>query len=88
MPSRAPSPEQSSHSDPDPFGAIDFALFGPAGPASNFPCNKKNPCGATPITARCQVLDQAPGEAETALVALWSLMRFLSLRLKPKAAAS
>ena len=50
MPSRAPSPEQSSHSDPDPFGAIDFALFGPAGPASNFPCNKKNPCGARSLT--------------------------------------
>ena len=29
----------------------------------------------------------APAEEETALVSLWSLMRFLSLRLKPKAAA-
>ena len=26
MQSRAPSPEQPSHSDPDQFGAIDFAL--------------------------------------------------------------
>ena len=42
---------------------------------------------ATLVTARCRVLDQAPGEVETALVPLWSLMRFLSLRLKPKAAA-
>ena len=32
-------------------------------------------------------MDQAPGEVETAPVPLWSLMRFLSLRLKPKAAA-
>ena len=39
------------------------------------------------VTARCLVLDQAPGGVETALVPLWSLMRFLSLRLKPKAAA-
>ena len=45
------------------------------------------PYDATPVTARCQVLDQAPGEVETALVPLWSLMRFLSLRLKQKAAA-
>ena len=33
-------------------------------------------------------MDQAPGEAEISLVPLWSLMRFLSLRLKPKAAAT
>ena len=46
------------------------------------------PNDATLITARCQVLDQAPGEVEKALVSLWSLMRFLSLRLKPKAAAT
>ena len=32
-------------------------------------------------------MDQAAGEAEISLVPLWSLMRFLSLRLKPKAAA-
>ena len=32
-------------------------------------------------------MHQAPGEVETAPVPLWSLMRFLSLRLKPKAAA-
>ena len=40
MPLRAPSPAQPSHSDPDPFGVIDFAFFGPAGPASNALCNK------------------------------------------------
>ena len=43
MQSRAPSPEQPSHSDPDPFGAIDFALFGPAGPASAPLAYKKDP---------------------------------------------
>ena len=43
--------------------------------------------GATLVTAKCQALNQAPGEVETELVSLWSLMRFLSLRLKPKAAA-
>ena len=32
-------------------------------------------------------MNQAPGGVETALVPLWRLMRFLSLRLKPKAAA-
>ena len=32
-------------------------------------------------------MDQAPCGVETALVPLWSLMRFLNLRLKPKAAA-
>ena len=32
-------------------------------------------------------MDQALGEVETAVEPLWSLMRFLSLRLKPKAAA-
>ena len=32
-------------------------------------------------------MDQAPVETEISLVPLWSLMRFLSLRLKPKAAA-
>ena len=44
--------------------------------------------GATLVTAKCQALNQAPGEVETELVSLWSLMRFLSLRLKPKAAAT
>ena len=50
MPSRAPSPEQPNHSDPDPFGAVaclsftlDFALFGPAGPASDPLAYKKDP---------------------------------------------
>ena len=33
-------------------------------------------------------MDQAPGEVEISLEPLWSLMRFLSLRLKPKAAAT
>jgi len=32
-------------------------------------------------------LDQAPSDVETELDSLWPLMRFLSLRLKPKAAA-
>ena len=46
MPSRAPSPEQPNHSDPDPFGAVaclSFALFGPGGAASSPLCNKKDP---------------------------------------------
>jgi hypothetical protein len=32
-------------------------------------------------------LDQAPGDVVTELASLWRLMRFFSLRLKPKAAA-
>ena len=43
--------------------------------------------GATLVTAKCQVLNQVPVTVEISLVPLWSLMRFLSLRLKPKAAA-
>lgn len=57
MPSRGPSPEQPNHSDPDPFGAVaclsfalDFALFGPAGPASDTLTDKKTPCGARSLT--------------------------------------
>ncbi len=38
--------------------------------------------------AKCQISNQVPGEVETELLSLWSLMRFLSLRLKPKAAAT
>ncbi len=43
MQSRAPLSEQPSHSDPDPFGAIDLALFGPGGATSNPLAYKKDP---------------------------------------------
>ena len=31
------------NSDPEPFGALDFALFGPAGPASDTLTDKNDP---------------------------------------------
>ena len=43
MPSRGPSPEQPRPFRSGPIGAIDFALFGPAGPASDTLNNKKDP---------------------------------------------
>ena len=51
MSSRAPSPEQLSNPDPGTHSglvaclsfALDFALFGPARPASDPLCNKKDP---------------------------------------------
>ena len=43
MPLRGPSPEQPRQFRSGPIGAIDFALFGPAGPASDTLNNKKDP---------------------------------------------